>query len=135
MRESPQPLFQPAAPSACDSNFCSTHLSAAKVEPIRKNTRINKKNAKKLACAAENSWSSILSMDLKNFGKFFRESFEAQIIMFPNMIDESILSIIEKYKDKALGWKLSGAGGGGYLIFVSEKNIDGAMQIKIRRRE
>jgi len=33
----------------------------------------------------------------------------------------------------ALGWKLSGAGGGGYLVLVTEKDLPGAIKIKIRR--
>ncbi len=122
-------------------SWLESHLYLITLEPresefdVLGNTFITEKNARKLAEAAENCWSSILSMDLKNFGKFFRESFESQISIFPNMVDEDITKVIEKYKDTALGWKLSGAGGGGYLIFVSEKNIEGAIQIKIRRRE
>jgi galactokinase/mevalonate kinase-like predicted kinase len=34
----------------------------------------------------------------------------------------------------ALGWKLSGAGGGGYLIFITEKDIPNSLKIHIRRR-
>lgn len=54
--------------------------------------------------------------------------------MFPKMVDAGILRTIERYRDQALGWKLSGAGGGGFLILVAEQSIAGAFQIKIRRR-
>jgi galactokinase/mevalonate kinase-like predicted kinase len=54
--------------------------------------------------------------------------------MFPNMMCDDISHVIDKYKNSACGWKLSGAGGGGYLIFVSQKPMKGAIQIKIRRR-
>ena len=74
-------------------------------------------------------------MDTKVFGQFFRQSFEAQIAMFPNMVDEGIFDMIAQYQEKALGWKLSGAGGGGYLILVSEVPIERAIQVKIRRKE
>jgi cytidyltransferase-like protein len=97
-------------------------------------TYINEENVKALSAAAENCWHSILKTDLKNFGRYFKDSFEAQIKMFPNMMSDSIYKIIEKYKDTACGWKLSGAGGGGYLILVSGKKIDGAIKIKIRRK-
>jgi mevalonate kinase len=53
--------------------------------------------------------------------------------MFPNMVDEGILETLEQQKGDALGWKLSGAGGGGYLIFVAE-NPEKACGIKIRIR-
>ncbi len=55
--------------------------------------------------------------------------------MFPAMVNDKINKEIDKFKDKALAWKLAGAGGGGYLILVSEKPIEGTMQIKVRRKE
>lgn len=97
-------------------------------------TNINAANAKALGNAAEQCWESLLKKEILNFGKYFRESFEAQIKMFPNMVYDGIFKAINKYKKLACGWKLSGAGGGGYLIFIAEKPIKGAMQIKIRRK-
>jgi cytidyltransferase-like protein len=98
------------------------------------NTFINKGNAEALCIAAEKTWDALLGKDLKKFGEFFTKSFEAQIKMFPNMVYEDIFHVIDKYKNSAYGWKLSGAGGGGYLIFVSQRPIKGAIQIKIRRK-
>jgi cytidyltransferase-like protein len=97
------------------------------------NTNINTENAIALKEAAEHCWESILNYDVKKFGHYFRKSFEAQIKMFPNMAYDEIFNIIEKYKSSSYGWKLSGAGGGGYIIFVSDKEIPGSIQIKIRR--
>jgi cytidyltransferase-like protein len=98
------------------------------------NTFINKENAEALRVAAEKTWDALLAKDLKKFGEFFTKSFEAQIKMFPNMVYDDIFHVIDKYKNSACGWKLSGAGGGGYLIFVAQKPIKGAIQIKIRRK-
>ena len=98
-------------------------------------TNISEAGARALAEAATGCWEAILSMDTKAFGQFFRQSFEAQIAMFPNMVDEGIFDMIAQYQEKALGWKLSGAGGGGYLILVSEVPIERAIQVKIRRKE
>jgi cytidyltransferase-like protein len=120
-------------------SWLEQHLYLVTLEPrefgydVLDRTKINERLAKELADVTEKCWNSILNQDLKKFGKYFRASFEAQVAMFPNMIDDLILRTIEKYKDQAYGWKLSGAGGGGYLILVSEKPIAGAMQIKIRR--
>ncbi len=97
------------------------------------NTKINSENAKQLAVAAENTWKSILMKDLIGFAKSFTQSFEAQVKMFPNMVSSEIRNTINKYKNEALGWKISGAGGGGYIIFISEQPITNSLKIKIRR--
>lgn len=96
-------------------------------------THISETGAKRLAGAAIECWNAILNKDAYHFGKAFRESFEAQIAMFPKMVNHNILQTIDSYREKALGWKISGAGGGGYLVLVSEQPIENAMQIKIRR--
>ncbi len=98
------------------------------------NTNITKEAAKNLADAAIQCWDAILNKDLYAFGTAFLASFHAQIEMFPNMFDETIKPIIDKYASKSIGYKLSGAGGGGYLILIAEKEIENAIQIKIRRK-
>ena len=89
--------------------------------------------ARALAEAAENCWQAILARDIERFGHFFRASFEAQVAMFPQMIHDEITQLIEEYRDTALGWKLSGAGGGGYLILVSDKPVENAVRVVVRR--
>jgi len=96
-------------------------------------TRIDRDGAKALSDAAEGCWQAILDHDIHRFGKNFQESFEAQVAMFPNMINDTVVSMIDHYKDKALGWKLSGAGGGGYLILISDKPIENSTRVIARR--
>jgi len=102
---------------------------------VLSNRAINQESAKALADAASRCWEAILSQNLLEFGKYFRLSFEAQTRMFPHMLDQFIDKTIEKSRGNSLGWKLSGAGGGGYLILVSEEPIQGAIKIRIRRKE
>lgn len=96
-------------------------------------TNINPENAKSLSDAANAAWDAIINEDAKGLGKAVRESFEAQVKMFPNMVNDYVMETIEKYKDKAYGWKLSGAGGGGYLTLVSDKEIPESLKIEIRK--
>ncbi len=98
-------------------------------------TYINVENVKQLAEASEEAWEAIKKKDLPAFSNAFLASFNAQTRMFPAMLNDKINAEINRYKDRALAWKLAGAGGGGYMILVSEKPIEGAMKIKIRRRE
>ena len=101
---------------------------------VLKNTNINKKNVKALINSTEGCWNTLKNKDLNKFAAYFALSFQAQIEMFPQMMNNKIQKVIDQYKDIVLSWKLSGAGGGGYLIFISEKPIDETIKIKIRRK-
>lgn len=96
-------------------------------------TRITPERVKALAYAAEKTWRAILNKDLEVFGEAVRESFEAQVAMFPNMCPQEVSHQIEQYKDRVLGYKISGAGGGGYLILVTGEEIPNALKIRVRR--
>ena len=102
---------------------------------VLENTHLDEVGAKALADAAEICWDAIKAKDVKAFGKAVTAAFEAQISMFPNMVTEDILGQIDAYKGKVEGWKLSGAGGGGYIVFVAETPVENAIQIKIRRKD
>jgi cytidyltransferase-like protein len=89
--------------------------------------------AEKLAEAAENCWNAIVNKNVDLFGKYFTESFRAQMAMFPRMSSPAIEKVIREMEPNIKGYKLSGAGGGGYLIMISDKPVENAFQIKIRR--
>jgi len=100
---------------------------------VLENTDLTIAKAMALAEATEHCWEAILAQDVRQFGYYVRASFEAQIAMFPHMVNDSIFKLIRRYENIALGWKLSGAGGGGYLILVSDTPVDKAVRIVARR--
>jgi cytidyltransferase-like protein len=100
---------------------------------VFQNTDFSQNNAKNLADAADLCWQAVQERDVSKLGTSIKAGFEAQIAMFPNMMNESIAELIDQYRDVALGWKLSGAGGGGYLVLVSDKPIENASRIFVRR--
>lgn len=100
---------------------------------VLSDTRIDTPKAKALAVAADALWDAIHARDIYAFGAAMRDSFEAQIAMFPKMVTPQVTSLIEQYRDQALGWKLSGAGGGGYLVLTADKPIRNAVRIVARR--
>ena len=101
---------------------------------VLEETKITEQSVKELAYASENCWKAVINKDLKDFGFYLRNSFEAQIKIFPRMFNNHIKNIIDRYRNSAYGWKLSGAGGGGYLILISKSDIPHAIKIKIRRK-
>ena len=101
---------------------------------VLENSKILKANVRELADSSNQLWKSIMDKDLLSFGKYFLKSFNAQVKMFPNMMNNDLKNKIKIYENKCIGYKLSGAGGGGYLILVSNKKINNSIRIKIRRK-
>jgi cytidyltransferase-like protein len=98
-------------------------------------TCLTPSGAQRLSAAANACWNALLQQNSRAFGAAVRESFEAQIALYPNMVSPDIFESLRKHQTATSGWKLSGAGGGGYLIFVSETPVENAIQIRIRRGE
>ena len=96
-------------------------------------TFINEEGARNLSVAAEDCWQAILNKDAAGWGKASAASFEAQLKMFPLMAPLDVKEALEPYKSQVLGWKISGAGGGGYLVIINETPVKNAIQIRIRR--
>lgn len=100
---------------------------------VFKGMDITRAKARALATAADKCWHAIQKMDLEEFGSQMRASYDAQVALFPQMSNLGIRKMIKTQAKTALGWKLSGAGGGGYLVLVNQQPVPGAIQLKIRR--
>ena len=98
---------------------------------------ITEVKVKALAKAADDCWEAIMARDLSAFAAAYKASFEAQVAMFPGMINpvesgefrvvgqskgESVQEYIDQWSQVpgVLAWKMPGAGGGGYLACVVE---------------
>lgn len=120
-------------------DFIENHIFMLQLFPRKEkfdvlaDTSVNFDNAKALSAAADDCWNALLNKDLPAWGKATTDSFNAQTRMFPHMIDPEVIPVLEQYKDKVLGWKMCGAGGGGYFVFISEKPVENTFGIHIRR--
>lgn len=101
---------------------------------VLENTNIDAEGAERLARAAIECWEAIKAKDVDAWGKACTESFMAQIAMFPNMMAEHVVKAINEYKDSVKGYKITGAGGGGYLVIINDEPVKNALQIRIRRK-
>ena len=99
---------------------------------------ITPEKVRALASAADRCWTAIQQMDLEAFASAYKASFEAQVAMFPAMIQPGVQDYIDRYSamDGVLAWKMPGAGGGGYLALVCRDRSsfpEGAISLSIRR--
>lgn len=88
--------------------------------------QLNETNVKALVQAADDCWKAIMQTALTAFAAAYRASFEAQVSLFPAMIQPGVSDYIEQYSQQpeVLAWKMPGAGGGGYLaLVVTDANL------------
>ena len=126
-------------------SWLEAHLVMIPMEPrkpgcsVVEGKDITKPKVEALANAADRCWNAIMHKDLKAFAESYRDSFNAQVAMFPAMIQGCVQSYIDKYKDQVLAYKMPGAGGGGYLACIVEnaetftKEHTEAIRLTIRR--
>ena len=101
---------------------------------------ITPEKVRALAAAADRCWEAIQRMDLDAFAAAYKASFEAQVAMFPAMIQPGVQEYIDRYSvmPGVMAWKMPGAGGGGYLALVCrgrDSFPDGAISLTIRRSD
>ena len=92
-------------------------------------TNINLASAQKLAASTDACWQAMLAGRTRDWGQATAAAFEAQLEMFPRMLVPEVKEAVDFYRDKAYGWKLTGCGGGGYLVLVSDRPIANAIKV------
>lgn len=119
--------------------WLENHIRLVPLEPrhsgfnVLDEMKINAERAKSLAGAADDLWSAALKMDPDGFGNAMVRSFNAQVEMFPLMKNETVEHAILQIAGKCFGYKLSGAGGGGYLVLFTSEDLPFGLKIRIRR--
>lgn len=128
--------------------WLESHLCMIPMDPRRPGCSvvagkdITKPKVEALAKAADECWNAIMDRDLEAFAAAYMASFNAQIAMFPAMVQGCVQSFIDKYsaEEGVMAWKMPGAGGGGYLALVVDdaeafaKKHEEAINLKIRRK-
>ena len=103
---------------------------------------ITEPKVKNLAKAADDCWNAILAMDFAAFASAFQASFDAQVALFPAMIQGCVQGFIDEYSvlPEVHAWKMPGAGGGGYLVLAVDdvksfaQQHPEAIELTIRRK-
>ena len=116
-------------------NFIANHLYLLQLPQRRTGydvlgrTFITKERAERLAEITERCWRAMLAHDVPEWGRATRECFEVQTAMYPAMLTEDMTEAIAAHRDSVCGWKVTGCGGGGYLVLISERPVENAIQV------
>jgi cytidyltransferase-like protein len=93
---------------------------------------LQKPFVKELGESGNNCWESILKKDIHGLGKAMTRSFLAWRKMLPCTVPDQVMEEMEtKYLANYPGAITSGSGGG-YALVASEKEIEGAIRIKVK---
>lgn len=128
-------------------SWLESHLCMIPMDPrssdcnVTEGKDITREKVLHLAAAAEACWQAIIAKDFMAFASAYKASFEAQVSMFPAMIQGCVQSYIDRYSEMpdVHAWKMPGAGGGGYLALVVTdalsfcKSHPEAISLSIRR--
>ena len=129
-------------------SWVESHVCMIPMEPRRpgcsvvEGKDITEPKVKNLAKAADDCWNAILAMDFAAFASAFQSSFDAQVALFPAMIQGCVQGFIDEYSvlPEVHAWKMPGAGGGGYLVLVVDdvksfaQQHPEAIELTIRRK-
>jgi hypothetical protein len=86
--------------------------------------------AAEMAEATQRIWDAIKRRDTAAWGRASSDFLTAQCNMFPKMMTPEIRKTIEYYREQTCGMKITGAGGGGYLVAIAEKPLQNALKVR-----
>ena len=127
--------------STTDTGICEWLSNVLHLVPLEprpdgydplKTMNLEKQLVKELGEAGSLCWESILKRDIIGLGKGMTDTFHSWKKMLPLTVPDWVLREMEsKYLHNYPGAITSGSGGG-YVIVASEKEIEGAIKIKVR---
>jgi len=130
----PQKIDTTTDPIICEWLSRVLHLIPLEPRPLGYDPLLQKNLTlaliKQLGESGDLCWKSILNMDVQGLGKAMKQSFEMWQMILPATVPEWVKKETEKYNCYP-GFITSGCGGG-YFMIASEKEVPGAVKIKIK---
>jgi cytidyltransferase-like protein len=132
----PERIDSAIDPSTCDWLSRVIHMVKLKPRPEGydplQEMHLEKSFIRELGEAGNLCWESILRKEITGLGKSMTDTFLSWKKILPNTVPDSILKEVEtKFLSNYPGAVTSGSGGG-YVIVVSEKPVEGAIKVRVR---
>lgn len=132
----PQRIDNCIDPSICDWLSDVLHLIPVDPRPLGFDPvavkNLDREFVRELGESGSLCWESILKRDVEGLGKSMTGSFLAWRKMLPNTVPGWVMKEMEeKYLPYYPGAITSGSGGG-YIVVASEKEVKGAIKVKVR---
>ena len=87
---------------------------------------------KKLGESGEKCYEAILKKNVTMLGESMKETFLAWHQMLPYTVPEWVMNEMEKNYFPYYSGAITSGSGGGYIVFPSEKEVEGTVKIKVR---
>jgi len=130
----PQKIETTTDPIICEWLSSVLHLMPLEPRPLGYDPLVQKNLMldliKQLGESGDLCWKSILNTDVIGLGKAMKQSFEMWQMILPATVPEWVKNEAEKYN--CYPGLITSGSGGGYLMIASEKEVQGALKIKIR---
>jgi len=121
-------------PIICEWLSSVIHLIPLEPRPLGYDPLLKKNLAmdlvKQLGESGDLCWKSILNMDVIGLGKAMKQSFEMWEMILPATVPGWVKKEAQKYT--CYPGLITSGSGGGYLMIASEKEVQGAIKIKVR---
>ena len=130
----PQKIETTTDPIICEWLSSVLHLMPLEPRPLGYDPLVQKNLMldliKQLGESGDLCWKSILNTDVIGLGKAMKQSFEMWQMILPATVPEWVKNEAEKYN--CYPGLITSGSGGGYLMIASEKEVQGAVKIKIK---
>jgi cytidyltransferase-like protein len=93
---------------------------------------LNEKYVKELGDSGNECWESIMKKDAEGLGKAMTKSFYAWKKILPYTVPDYVLNEMENNYFPNYSGAITSGSGGGYVVVVSEKEIEGAIKVRVK---
>jgi cytidyltransferase-like protein len=132
----PEKIESSVDPEICDWLSGVIHLVPLRPRPEGYNPlleqHLTREIVKELGKAGNLCWESIIRKDVEGLGQSMKDTFRAWRKMLPYTVPDWVLQEMETNYFPNYPGAITSGSGGGYVMVASEKEIEGAIKIKVK---